>query len=123
MANEGLGVSSHVVLFDEAGGRFRLVEGQSITALSALHRRLVLLLEDNDRLHHTSLVATLRTYLDCSLSPGHAADVLIIHRSTLSKRLRRIESLLGVKLDKMDDIVELHLALRSAELLHAQDQD
>jgi PucR family transcriptional regulator, purine catabolism regulatory protein len=123
MAKEGVGVTSRVVLFDEAGGRFRLVEGQSMTSLSALHRRLVLPLEEHDRVHHTSLVATLRTYIDCSLSPGRAAEALVIHRSTLSKRLRRIESLLGVKLDRMDDIVELHLALRSAELLRAQDQE
>lgn len=122
MAKEGLGVTSRVVLFDEAGGRFRLVEGQSITALNALHRRLTAPLEDYDRLHHTTLVATLRTYIDNSLSPSRTAKALIIHRSTLHKRLRRVEALLGVDLGRMDDVVELHLALRAAELLRAQDQ-
>jgi sugar diacid utilization regulator len=122
MAKEGVGVTSRVVLFDEVGGRFRLVEGQSIAALSALHRRLTARLEDYDRLHHTALVTTLRAYVDNCLSPSRTAEALIIHRSTLHKRLRRIESLLGVELGRIDDVVELHLALRAAELLCAQDQ-
>ncbi len=120
MAREGLGVTSRVVLFDEAGGRFRLVEGQSLTALRALDRRLTARLEDYDRLHHTALTATLRTYIDNALSPGRTADALFIHRSTLRKRLQHIETLLGVNLVRMDDVVELHLALRAAELLRAQ---
>jgi len=123
MAKEGLGVTSRAVLFDEAGGRFRLVEGQSLAALSTLQRRLVAPLEAYDRQHRTALVETLRTYVDKCLSPSQAADALFIHRSTLRKRLRRIESLTGVGLDRMDDIVELHLALRAAELLKAHEQD
>ena len=123
MAKEGCGIASRVVLFDEAGGRFRLVEGQSVAALGALNQRLVKPLEDYDRVHRTSLVLTLRIYVDNCLSPSRTAEALIIHRSTLSKRLRRIEALLGVELNRMDDVVELHLALRAAELLRAQDQD
>jgi len=123
MAREGLGVTSRVVLFDEAGGRFRLIEGQSLTALRALHRRLTARLEDYDRLHRTALVATLRSYIDNSLSPSRTAEALIIHRSTLRKRLRRVETLLGVDLGRMDDVVELHLAMRAAELLRAQGAD
>lgn len=120
MAQDGFGVGSHVVLFDVAGGRFRLVEGQSMEALSALHHRLTAPLEDYDREHRTALVATLRTYIENCLSPSRTARALIIHRSTLYKRLRRIESLLGVDLGCMDDVVELYLALRAAELLRAR---
>jgi purine catabolism regulator len=123
MAKEGLGVTSRVVLFDDAGGRFRLVEGQSLAALSALQRRLIAPLEAYDQLHRTALVETLRMYVDKCLSPSQTAEALIIHRSTLRKRLRRIECLIGVELGRMDDVVELHLALRAAELLRAQDQD
>jgi purine catabolism regulator len=122
MAQEGLGVTSRVVLFDEAGGRFRLVEGQSLPALRALRRRLIAPLEAYDALHRTTLVETLRMYVDHCLSPSETAEALIIHRSTLRKRLRRIEGLIGVELGRMDDIVELHLALRAAELLRAQDR-
>ena len=122
MAKEGLGVSSRAVLFDQAGGRFRLVEGQSLAALTALRRLRIAPLEQYDLAHRTELVETLRVYVDKCLSPSQTAAALFIHRSTLRKRLRRIESLTGVELGRMDDVVELHLALRAAELLRAQDQ-
>jgi len=44
------------------------------------------------------------------------AEALYIHRNTLHKRLRRIEELLDVRLDVMDDIVEIFVALRASDL-------
>lgn len=123
MAKEGLGVASRAVLFDQAGGRFRLVEGQSLAALTALKRQRIAPLEQYDLAHRTELVETLRVYVDKCLSPSQTAEALFIHRSTLRKRLRRIEDLTGVEFGRMDDVVELHLALRAAELLRAQDQN
>lgn len=123
MAKEGVGSEARLVLFDEAGGRFRLVEGQSLAALKALHRRLIAPLEEYDGAHHADLVRTLRTYVDKCLSPSQTADALIIHRSTLRKRLHRIERVLGVRFARIDDVVELHLALRAEELLKAQEQE
>jgi DNA-binding PucR family transcriptional regulator len=123
MAREGAGVAGKLVLFDEAGGRFRLVEGQSVEALRAIHDRVVRPLRDYDRAHHTCLVATLRAYVDSRLCPGPTAEVLFINRSTLRKRLRRIEELLNVDLGRMDDAVELHIALRASELLEARDAE
>ena len=123
MAKEGLGAASRIVLFDQAGGRFRLIEGQSYAALVALRDRLIAPLEAYDKAHKTSLVRTLRVHLDNCMSPGRTAEALIVHRSTLRKRLRRIEQLTGTELSRMDDVVEVHLALRAAELLSAQEKD
>jgi purine catabolism regulator len=123
MASDGAGVAGKLVLFDEAGGRFRLVEGQSVEALRAMHDRMVQPLRDYDREHHTSLVATLRSFVDSRLCPGPTAEALFINRSTLRKRLRRIEELLSVDLGRMDDAVELHIALRASELLEARDSE
>ena len=55
--------------------------------------------------------------MDCRLIAHDAANALYIHRNTLHKRLRRIEELLGVDLRRMDDILDLCIALRAAELL------
>jgi PucR family transcriptional regulator, purine catabolism regulatory protein len=123
MASDGAGVAGKLVLFDEAGGRFRLVEGQSVEALRAIHDRVVQPLRDYDREHRTCLVATLRAFVDSRLCPGPTAEALFVNRSTLRKRLRRIEELLGVDLRRMDDAVELHIALRASELLEARDSD
>jgi sugar diacid utilization regulator len=120
MAREGAGVVGKLVLFDEAGGRFRLVEGQSVEALRAIHDRVIRPLRDYDCEHRTCLVATLRAFVDNRLCPGPTAETLFINRSTLRKRLRRIEDLLNVDLARMDDAVELHIALRASELLEAR---
>jgi hypothetical protein len=80
MAKEGVGARARLVLFDEAGGRFRLVEGQSLEALRALHRRLIAPLEEYDSRHQAALVTTLRTYVDRCMSPSQTAEALFIHR-------------------------------------------
>jgi DNA-binding PucR family transcriptional regulator len=102
-----------------AGGRFRLLKGQSDESLQSLCERLVVPLVEHDRQHHTSLLPTLRTFFDNRLSAHHTADALFIHRNTLGKRLHRIEELLDVDLAQIDDVFELYLALRAAELLES----
>ncbi len=118
-AGQGIAVLQRVVLFEMAGGRFRLLKGQSDESLRSLCERLVVPLVEHDRQHHTSLMPTLRTFFDNRLSVHQTADALFIHRNTLGKRLHRIEELLDVDLAQIDDVFELYLALRAAELLES----
>ena len=60
---------------------------------------------------------TLRTLLDNHFAVQPTAEALYIHRNTLQKRLRRIESLLGVDLTDIDDMMELYLGLRALQLI------
>ena len=60
---------------------------------------------------------TLRTLLDNHFAMQPTAEALFIHRNTLQKRLRRIESLLGVDLTDIDDMMELYLGLRALQLV------
>jgi purine catabolism regulator len=118
-AGQGIAVLQRVVLFEMAGGRFRLLKGQSDESLRSLCERLVVPLVEYDRRHHTSLLPTLRAFFDSRLSVHQTADALYVHRNTLGKRLHRIEELLGVDLAQIDDVFELYLALRAAELLES----
>jgi len=106
-----------LVLFEEMSGRFRLLKGQSEEALADIARRTIAPLIEYDARRHAHLVATLRTWLDNHWAIQPTAEALFIHRNTLQKRLRRIESLLGVDLLDPDDIVELYLGLRATQLL------
>jgi carbohydrate diacid regulator len=54
---------------------------------------------------------------DNRLAIQPTAQALFIHRNSLNKRLRRIESLVQVDLSNLDDVIELYLGLRAAELL------
>jgi purine catabolism regulator len=64
-----------------------------------------------DRTHRSSLLLTLRTYLDRDRQTGPAAAALHVHRHTLAYRLSRIERLTDRRLDHTADIVELWLSL------------
>ena len=106
-----------LVLFEEMSGRFRLLQGQSDEALADIARRTIAPLIEYDARRHAHLLTTLRTWLDNHWAIQPTAEALFIHRNTLQKRLRRIETLLGVDLQDPDDVMELYLGLRATQLL------
>lgn len=59
-----------------------------------------------------SLVETAEAYLDRAGDAKGTADALFLHRSSLYKRLHRLERLTGFDLRLGEDRLELHLALR-----------
>ena len=106
-----------LVLFEELSARFRLLQGQSPDALVDIARRTVVPLLEYDARRHTHLMDTLRTLLDNHFAAQPTAEALYVHRNTLLKRLRRIESLLEVDLTDIDDMMELYLGLRALQLV------
>ena len=103
-------------LFEDLPRALRLLNGQDPEAMAALYDRLIAPLAGHDERHHTFLLPTLRALCANRLSAHKTAEALSIHRNTLHKRLRRIESILDVDLDSMDDVLELYVALRVGEL-------
>lgn len=110
-----------VVLYEDLPRRLHLLEDQSSEMLETLHEQLVRPLVDYDREHGASLVRTLRVLFRECLSTHRASEALFVHRNTLRKRLRRIETLLGVDLDDMEDVIDLNLALQASDLLHTDE--
>jgi sugar diacid utilization regulator len=106
-----------LVLFEELSARFRLLQGQSPDVLADIARRTVVPLLEYDARRHTHLLETLRTLLDNHYAVQPTAEALFIHRNTLQKRLRRIETLLDVDLTDIDDLMELYLGLRALQLV------
>ncbi len=106
-----------LVLFEELSGRFRLLQGQSGGALADIARRSIAPLLEYDARRHTHLLDTLRSLLDNHFAIQPTAEALFIHRNTLQKRMRRIETLLGVDLTDIDDLMELYLGLRALQLV------
>ena len=64
-----------------------------------------------DTRHGGDLITTLAVYLALGGNATKAADRLYLHRSGLLYRLRRIEDLLGVRLDSFEYRVALELAV------------
>jgi hypothetical protein len=65
---------------------------------------------------HEQLALTLETYLDHAGDVKSTAAALWLHRTSLYYRLRRIEELAGVDLDRGEDRLLCHVALRLTRL-------
>jgi sugar diacid utilization regulator len=70
-----------------------------------------------DATRHSSLVETLAEYLDHGGNYDQTAEALVIHRSTLRYRLRRIRELAGVDLTDVESRLNLHVATRAWRIL------
>lgn len=65
-----------------------------------------------DRGHSAALLETLRTYLHNDCRSLQTCGMLFIHRNTLAQRLRKLESLLGLRLDTLEGQATCLMALR-----------
>ncbi|MDT5010090.1 MAG: hypothetical protein QOH57_1707, partial [Mycobacterium sp.] len=70
-----------------------------------------------DAARHSTLVQTLAEYLDHGGNYDVTAEVLVIHRSTLRYRLRRIRELTGFDLTDVETRLNLHIATRAWRML------
>jgi len=106
-----------VVFYEDLGLRAEALDRLPDDVLRRFRARVVDRLEAVDRREGCDLVHTLERYLahDCSVSA--TAEELYLHRNTLRKRLERIERTLSLDLSSVDDLVEVYLGVRAAELL------
>lgn len=79
--------------------------GNSRYPLKELLHPAIFILKNYDELHQTELLKTLKVYLELNENASHAAETLNIQRSSLLKRLKRIEEL------SKTDITAEHLYL------------
>ncbi|MFF0826098.1 PucR family transcriptional regulator [Brevibacillus sp. NPDC003359] len=76
----------------------------------------------HDQAHGSSLVHTLRVYLDANLSKQEAAEKLYIHRQTLYHRLEKIAEILGEDYTETQNRICLEIALRARDWLSKEEQ-
>ncbi|NLT06472.1 MAG: PucR family transcriptional regulator [Solirubrobacterales bacterium] len=90
-----------------------------IPALGRMIERILGPVQAYDAEHGTELVQSLRVYFEFDRRLKDAATQLFVHKHTLSYRLRRIESLTGRDLRRIDDQSELWLALKAMDVVAA----
>ncbi|MCL6596457.1 MAG: PucR family transcriptional regulator [Firmicutes bacterium] len=105
--------------FYEDLGVYSILLNASIETLAAYAREQLSPLLDHDREHHTDLVRTLRTYLNCGGHKNLTARCLFVHRQTLYYRLDQIRSLLGPTFLDPERRLALEVALRAYDLAQA----
>lgn len=68
---------------------------------------------EHDRKTHADLLATLQEFLACSGSWARTAESLHLHVNTVRYRIERVEQLTGRDLSRLEDRVDVFLALKS----------
>jgi sugar diacid utilization regulator len=111
-ATDPAGVTS----FDGLGFYRVLGGGESNREVEEFVREWLGPLVDYDRTHHYDLVNTLCQYYECGGNYDATAHRLMIHRSTLRYRLRRIRELTGYDLGAVDIRLNLHIAARAWQI-------
>lgn len=104
-------VGRRVVREAEIGSHELLLELLEPRELAAYRDAVLGPLEQWDRGHGSSLVETLRRFLECGGHWREAAASLHIHHNTLRYRLDRVEQLTGLDLSETSSRVDLFLAL------------
>jgi DNA-binding PucR family transcriptional regulator len=124
-ALRALGVRQHttghsgVTTFDELGFYRMFSNAESNYELDEYIQEWLGPLIDYDATHNYELVTTLWKYYECGGNYDATAHQLMIHRSTLRYRLRRIRELTGLDLNAVDTRLNLHIATRAWQILHA----
>jgi PucR family transcriptional regulator, purine catabolism regulatory protein len=105
-----------VATFRDLGSIQLLLSLQGERGVELFTRSLLGPLVDHDALHGSSLVDSLRAYIEANGRWADAATELSVHRHTLRYRMRKVEELTGRDLENAEDRLELWLALRAYDL-------
>lgn len=95
--------------------RKRISEGEA----AALRRTLPLSALRSDREYQDLINTTCVYLLDCDSSITRTAEALFLHKNTIKYRLQRIGDLLGFRLGKMPETIELYRSAAIYRLLNA----
>ncbi|WNF00064.1 helix-turn-helix domain-containing protein [Streptomyces luomodiensis] len=109
---------AHGMTFFDDLGLYRILRtGNDHREVERFVREWLGPLLDYDALHHTDLVETLSEYFDRGGNYSRTAEALVIHRSTLRYRLRRIREISGSDLADVDSRLNLHVATRMWKIM------
>jgi DNA-binding PucR family transcriptional regulator len=99
------------VTLDELGVYGLLLSVERLDELASFAEQTLGPLREYDHRKGGDLLPTLRAYLAHSCRSAETADALVVHPNTVSYRIRRIESILGLDLTRPDAQLQLQLAL------------
>ena len=98
-----------------------LLQLEDHTAIASFTDRVLGALRQSDRDRSTDLILTLRTYLANDCRADVSAHELVVHKNTISQRLRRIEKMTGLSLASPSDVLQFSAALAADDIRAASD--
>ncbi|WP_020617107.1 PucR family transcriptional regulator [Paenibacillus daejeonensis] len=110
------GMTEPVVHYGELGVYLLLYRLQGTLELEEFKRTYLEPLLRYDAKHQGSLLHTLRVYFQCNGNARETADQLFIHYNTVTYRLDRIRTELGLRLDDPETRLQLQLAVKLVDI-------
>jgi PucR family transcriptional regulator, purine catabolism regulatory protein len=108
---------SRTTAFDDLGIYRLLFHLHGTPELTRLYEETLAKIVEHDEQHGGDLVPTLKAFFATHGNLSRTAELLYLHRNTVSYRLQRIEELSGLSLDAEDDRFRLQLALKLKEMV------
>ncbi len=75
----------------------------------------ILALEEYDKKHNTDLIQTLHAYLESSRSISHTAQILFMHKNTVTYRINKCFELMDTRIEDNDELFSFLFSLRLME--------
>jgi DNA-binding PucR family transcriptional regulator len=116
---KAVGKGEQVTLFDDLGVYQLLATEADTSAMESFAHDWLGALMTYDTAHGAELVRTLTEFLDCGGSYAVTTGALMVHRSTLKYRLKRIREVSGHDLGAPDVLFNLQVATRAQRTLQA----
>ncbi len=118
VAIQALGLDSTrlVAFYQDLGILGLLIAGPKGGSLTDFARATLGSVMRHDSQNATSLLETLRTYLDSNCNQRDTAAKLLVHQKTVKYRLELIERLSGLSLDEHRDRMRADVAVRALDL-------
>ncbi|MDN5376189.1 MAG: PucR family transcriptional regulator, proline-responsive transcriptional activator [Thermacetogenium sp.] len=98
-------------------GLFSLINFQDIKLLKRFCFNLFGELLQHDRANKWELLSALRALFNTNFNVNEAAQEVYVHPNTLRYRIKKIEELTGMKLERMEEKINLFVAVNLYELL------
>ena len=106
----------NVALYEDLGVLALLIAGPQGIALNQFARDTIGPILTHDARHGTSLVETLRAYLDANCNQKETAKRLFVHEKTVKYRLETIQKLTELNLHEHNDRMHADIAVRAIDL-------
>jgi sugar diacid utilization regulator len=106
----------HIAIHEDLGILGLLIAGPKGMPLADFAGETLGAVLRHDTANGTSLMDTLRTYLDSNCNQRETAEKLFVHTKTVKYRLEVIEKLTGLKLSEHRDRMRADIAVRAVDL-------
>jgi len=110
-------IESGVFIYDDFIIYHLLYEISGHPSLSKLYKNTIERIKKYDSDNNTELMKTLEALVEYDFGISQTSDKLFIHRNTLYKRVNKLNDILDSDIDKSENRLILHIALKLNEIL------